>query len=72
MKEMNFDIDLLWIDDNKVIGFEKNMLAPDKDTPLNELLKYTSLQPVDKVLEINSGLIEKLGIKTGDIIELQK
>jgi len=70
MKDMNFDIDLLWIDNDKVIGYEQNMLAPDKNTAIDKLLKYNSLQPVDKVLEIKAGLIESLDIKIGDTINI--
>jgi hypothetical protein len=71
MKDMNFNIDLLWIDGNKIVGYEKNMLAPEDDTPLDNLAKYTSSQPVDKVLEIKAGLIDSLGIKIGDTIEFE-
>lgn len=69
MKDMNFNIDLLWIDGDKIIAYEKNMLAPDKNTPDSQLLKYKSPQAVDKVLEIKAGLIDLLGIKIGDTIK---
>jgi hypothetical protein len=69
MKDMNFNIDLLWIDGDKIIAYEKNMLAPDKNKLDSGLLKYESPQAVDKVLEIKAGSIELLGIKVGDIIK---
>ncbi|MFA6466907.1 MAG: DUF192 domain-containing protein [Patescibacteria group bacterium] len=69
MKEMNFNIDLLWIDGDKVIAYEKNMPAPDKNQLLDALVKYNSPSAVDKVLEIKAGLIDVLGIKVGDIIK---
>lgn len=70
MKEMNFNIDLLWIDDDKIVAYEKNILAPDKNIALNELVKYNSPQAVDKVLEIKAGLIDSLDIKIGDTINI--
>jgi len=68
MKDMNFNIDLLWIEDDQIVAYEKNMLAPEKDTPPSELLRYASPPAVNKVLEIKAGLIDRLGIKVGDII----
>jgi len=71
MKDMNFDIDLLWIDGNKVVAYEQNMLAPEENTPINKLVKYRSPQAVDRVLEIKAGSIENLGIKIGDIVNIK-
>ena len=68
---MNFDIDLLWIDGNKVVAYEQNMLAPEENTPINKLVKYRSPQAVDRVLEIKAGSIENLGIKIGDIVNIK-
>ncbi|MFA6307999.1 MAG: DUF192 domain-containing protein [Patescibacteria group bacterium] len=70
MKEMNFAIDLLWIDGQQIVAYEKNMLAPVKDLSISELPRYTSPQPVDKVLEIQAGLIDSLDIKIGDNINI--
>ena len=67
MKDMNFDIDLLWIDDDKIIGYEKNMLGLIRS---DKLPKFTSPQEIDKVLEIKAGLIDILDIKIGDIINI--
>ena len=68
MKDMSFDIDLLWIDDQKVVGVERFMLAPDVDTADNELRRYNSLQAIDKVLEFPAGTIDEYSIQVGDII----
>lgn len=65
MAGMKFSLDIVWIKDDKVIGFEEN--APPVlgiGVPL-----YYSPEPVDKVLEINAGLVKKLGIKAGDMIK---
>lgn len=64
MKNMNFSIDLIWIDsDNKIIGFEKNM---------NKCLENCSLYYPDNLIkyaiEINSGLINKYNLKINDSV----
>lgn len=71
MKDMNFNIDLLWIDGNTIVGYEKNMPAPAKNTPDNSLPKYYSDREVDKVLEMKAGVVDKLGIKSGDVINIK-
>lgn len=69
MKDMNFAIDLLWIDANLIVGWEKNM-QPQPGASYQKLKKYRSLQPVDKVLELPAGTIDKLEIKKGQTINL--
>lgn len=66
MKDMNFALDIIWIDENmKVVGVEKNV--PPQSYPSKIL--YPSL-PALYVLEIKSGLAEKYGINTGDNVVL--
>lgn len=69
MIDMKFNIDLLWINDDKIVGIEKNMLAPAAGTQDKDLLLYRSPEAVDRVMEINSGLVDKYGIKIGDKLE---
>ena len=64
MKGMFIPIDIIWIRGNQIIGLEKNILPSSN-------LNYYSREPVDKVLEINAGLSDKLGLKAGDEIELK-
>ena len=63
MKDMNFPIDILWINENlDVVGIEKN-LSPDtfpKSFGSNYLVKY--------VLEVPAQYSDKNNIKTGDKI----
>lgn len=65
MAGMKFPLDIIWISGDKVVGFAEN-IPPAAGIP--EL--YPSSEPVDKVLEINAGLVEKLKIKVGDKIAL--
>lgn len=66
MKNMNFPLDIIWINGDKIVGFAENVPPNNSQTPAI----YSSLEAVDKVLEINAGLVQKLGIKIGDKIEL--
>lgn len=70
MKDMKFNIDLLWVKDNEIVAWEKNMLAPDPNLPDNKLQHYTSPFPVDKVIELPSGTIDSLSLKLNDKVEL--
>ena len=63
MKDMNFSIDMIWIDSNfKIIYIEHNISPksfPDKFGP-EELSKY--------VLEVNAGFSEKNNFQIGDSV----
>ncbi len=67
MKDMNFAIDIIWIDDDKIVEIDKNIQPPAKDTPDSELTLYTPNQPIDYVLEVNAGFSEENNIEVGDI-----
>ncbi|MFA6253541.1 MAG: DUF192 domain-containing protein [Patescibacteria group bacterium] len=69
MLDMKFNIDLLWINDDKVVGIEKNMPVPLAGAEDKDLLIYSSPEPVNRVLEINSGLADQYGLKVGDSLE---
>lgn len=71
MKEMKFPIDIIWIrrtaDGDRVVGFVENASPPTGGSE-NNLTIYSSPENVDKVLEINAGLVKKWGIKIDDEI----
>jgi hypothetical protein len=67
MKDMNFPIDIIWIAGGKVAGFAENA-APQPGARLWELAIYTSPDGVDKVLEVNAGVVAKDNIKVGDTV----
>ncbi len=69
MKDMNFPIDLLWIDGNLIVGWEENMPV-QHDVSEDRLKKYRSLQPVDTILELPAGAIKKLELEKGQTINL--
>ncbi|KKR56408.1 MAG: hypothetical protein UT94_C0038G0013, partial [Candidatus Uhrbacteria bacterium GW2011_GWF2_40_263] len=51
MKGMMIPIDIIWIDENKIVGVIEN-IPVESDEPLTV---YTSSVPVDRVLEVRAG-----------------
>lgn len=66
MKEMKFPLDILWIKDDKIIAITANIPPPSPQTPPKKLPRYTSSQPINKVLELPAGTAATNGIKVGD------
>ncbi len=71
MKDMLFDLDLIWIDNSTIVDITSNVPAPDKQTPLSELARYSPTKPVTLVLEIPAGQSDQLGLKIGDSIVIK-
>lgn len=69
MRDMRFPIDILWIDDRTIVDITKNV--PLSDKPLNELPIYHPTVPVDKILEVNAGLVDEYAITVGDKIVIK-
>lgn len=67
MKDMKFPIDIIWIKENRVVGI---IVGAEPETGLDYEI-YSSPEPVDKVLEVNAGQAQLLGIKVGDAVELK-
>lgn len=66
MKDMQFNIDIIWIKDNTVVG-----LVADAQAPKGKIIeKYSSEEPVNFVLELNSGAASQYNIWPGDKIKL--
>lgn len=63
MKDMNFPIDILWIDGKEIVHMERNV------SPRDQKHIYFSEKPSDKVLELPAGTCDKENIKNGDSIE---
>lgn len=61
MKSMNFPLDIIWIEDDKIIKIDKN-LVPEGDKPENT---YAPDKPINYVLEINRGLSDRYNLKVG-------
>lgn len=70
MKDMNFNLDLIWIADGKIVGITPNVPAPVKDQGSKikdaAVPSYSPPKPVDQVLEVNAGWSEKNNIEVGE------
>jgi uncharacterized membrane protein (UPF0127 family) len=67
MKGMRFPLDFIWINGNKVADISQNILQPVNDTV--QPVSLAPAVPADKVLEVNSGMIQSLGIRVGDLVQ---
>ncbi|MCH7640977.1 DUF192 domain-containing protein [Patescibacteria group bacterium] len=70
MEGMEFDIDIIWINDGKVTQIEQNVPKPKEGTPSSELPLYQPFDVIDYVLEVNSGFVKENGIAVGDEVKL--
>ncbi len=69
MKDVSFPIDIIFLNDKKVVTIHENAKPMTDEDPTN-LTLYTPKTPSNRVLELNAGSAKKLGIKEGDTIEL--
>lgn len=70
MKGMRFSLDIIWVRGDRVADISEDVRAPE---PGSSIFKLRGLRPkaaVDKVLEVNAGLVRKLGIRTGNRVEI--
>jgi len=62
MKDMRFNLDIIWISDGKIVYIAKDNSFQDL-TPINPGVE------ADKVLEINADLADRYGFKVGDEVK---
>ncbi len=67
MKGMKFPIDIIWINNNTIMGVEKNVAVSTNLIPKF----YAPKQKINKVLEIMAGEFDNQKLKIGDTIQLQ-
>lgn len=68
MKEMKFSIDIIYIENNKVITVISDVKPP---TDSKSLLIYKPKKKSDMVIEINAGLAKKYNIREGTSINIE-
>lgn len=69
MKDMKFNLDLIWINKNKIIGITANVPVPVNCESLTvkcSLPAYFPPSQVDMVLEVNAGWAQGNNVKVGD------
>ncbi len=69
MRDMQFAIDIVWVDaELRVVSVTHEAPAPIDGAPLDLLPRYSPDEPVMYVLEINAGLAHDLGIEEGALV----
>lgn len=72
MKDTLVALDLIWINDGKVVKIDANVQPPKPGTPDAQLTKYSPNQPVDYVLEVPAGFAAIHTTMVGDPVDLSK
>jgi len=67
MKGMRFPLDFIWINGNKVADLSDHIPPPVSDTA--QPVSLAPSAPADKVLEVNAGVIDRIGVKIGDLVQ---
>lgn len=70
MKELKFPLDFIWIKEDSVVDILPNVPPPAEGQTDESLPIYQPRVEIDKVLEINGGVAEKLGLKLGDTVKI--
>ena len=68
MKDMKLPLDMIFINNNKVVSIIQNVPIPKSGESLNSLPIYTPDAPANEVLEINAGLAKKYDFKKDDAV----
>lgn len=72
MKDMLFDLDLIWIDGETITNITPNVPAPSPGTQLSDLPSYSSNVLVTMVLEVPAGTAREKNWKIGDVAVLRQ
>ncbi len=66
MKEMRFDLDLIWMLDGKIVSITRGVPAPQTTVDALNLPVYRPETPANLVLEVEAGFAESHNIAIGD------
>jgi hypothetical protein len=68
MKGMLIPIDMIWLDNRRIVHIERRVPQPEPGTPETLLPTYAPAQPANFVLEIASGRADELNLREGDLV----
>ena len=68
MAGMNFPLDIIWINENKIVDISKNIQPPKNTGGLPAIVSPST--EINKVLELSAGAVEKFNIKINDEIKI--
>lgn len=66
MKGVKFPLDMIFIADAKIVDIIKNVPTVPNGTNDEGIIRYQSIIPVNMVLEVNAGFVDRHSIKIGD------
>ncbi|HEY8121749.1 MAG TPA: DUF192 domain-containing protein [Myxococcota bacterium] len=69
MKDMRFEIDIVWIRDGRIVGITPNLPLPKSPRALPQ---YASPVPCDVVLEVRAGAAHHWGLLVGDRVVIER
>lgn len=72
MKEMQFPLDMIWIDGDTIVGITSDVPIPTAGMTLTALPVYPSPSRVTSVLEVPAGVAAERGWGVGDRIQAIK
>lgn len=70
-KDILVSLDLVWIENNRIIDLDSRIPVPAPGTKDADLPVYTAQSKSSLVLEIPAGTIEKQGILVGDLVQVE-
>jgi uncharacterized membrane protein (UPF0127 family) len=71
MKAMVIPIDIIWLHNRRVVHIEHRLPPPPPGMPDSRLPSYKPTEPANVVLETASGRARELGLKVGDLVEIE-
>jgi len=66
MKEMEFDLDIIWLLNGRVVDITLGATAPKDISSTVGLEIYQPCLGVNQVLEVESGFVDRWGVEVGD------
>jgi uncharacterized protein len=72
MKDMLIPLDIIWINDGKIVQIDKDLSIPAVGAQDSSLKTYKPSSVIDYVLEVNGGFSDNNNIKVGDSVDLSK
>jgi hypothetical protein len=68
MRGMTIPIDIIWLDNRRIVHIERRVPPPAPGTPEFSLPTYAPGEPANFVLEIAAGRCDELHLKEGDLV----
>jgi uncharacterized membrane protein (UPF0127 family) len=72
MKDMRFALDLVWLDADRTVVHIERDVQPQPGAADSELVRYASQSPAKYAIELAAGEADRLGIRSGDVIQFDE